>query len=53
VPTISTITRPIVGGCPVSFHYAGQTFPPKISEEMIEVEARWNEGDRGRRKLIR
>ena len=53
VPAISPITRPIVGGCPVGFHYAGQTFPPKTSEEMIEVEARWNEGDRGRRKLIR
>jgi hypothetical protein len=53
VPAISTITRPTVGGCPVGFHYAGQTFPPKTSEEMIEVEARWNEGDRGRRKLIR
>jgi len=57
VPAISPITRPttrpIVGGCPVDLPYAGQTFPPKTSEEMIEVEARWNEGDRGRRKLIR
>jgi hypothetical protein len=53
VPTISTITRPIVDGWSVSFHYAGQTFPPRTSEEMIEVEARWSEGDPGRRKLIR
>jgi hypothetical protein len=37
----------------VSFHHAGQTFPPKTSEEMIEVEARGSEGDPGRRKLIR
>src|SRR3954447_7451273 len=53
VPTMSTITRPIVDGCPVGFHYAGQTFPPRTSEEMIEVEARGGEGDPGRRKLIR
>src|SRR4051794_39984441 len=53
VPTMSTITRPIVDGCSVSFHYSGQTFPPRTSEETIEVEARWSEGDLGRRKLIR
>jgi hypothetical protein len=34
-----TITRPIVDGCSVSFHYSGQTFPPKTFKEMIEVEA--------------
>ena len=37
----------------VSFHRAGQTFPPKTLRSMIEEQARWSERDLKRLKLIR
>lgn len=37
----------------VSFHRPGQTFPPKTLRKMIEVEARWDEDDLRRLRLIK
>ena len=37
----------------VSFHHPSDTFPPKTLKKMIEDQARWNEQDLKRLKLIR
>ena len=37
----------------VSFHRAGDTFRPKTLRSIIEVQARWTEGDLRRLKLIK
>jgi predicted RNA binding protein YcfA (HicA-like mRNA interferase family) len=37
----------------VSFHHPGDTFRPKTLRSMIEDQARWNEDDLRRLKLLR
>ncbi len=37
----------------VSFHHPSDTFPPKTLKKMIEEQARWNEKDLKRLKLIK
>jgi hypothetical protein len=37
----------------VSFHHAGDTFRPKTLRSIVEAQARWNEDDLRRLKLIR
>jgi predicted RNA binding protein YcfA (HicA-like mRNA interferase family) len=37
----------------VSFHHAGQTYPVKTLKSMLEEQARWNEDDLRRLKLVR
>ncbi|HSE84483.1 MAG TPA: type II toxin-antitoxin system HicA family toxin [Thermodesulfobacteriota bacterium] len=37
----------------VSFHRPSDTFPPKTLKDMIEDQARWNEQDLRRLKLIK
>jgi predicted RNA binding protein YcfA (HicA-like mRNA interferase family) len=36
----------------VSFHHAGQTFAPKTLRAMIELQARWDEHDLQRLKVL-
>jgi predicted RNA binding protein YcfA (HicA-like mRNA interferase family) len=36
----------------VSFHRAGQTFAPKTLRAMVELQARWDEDDLRRLKLL-
>ena len=37
----------------VSFHHAGQTYPVRTLKSMIEEQARWEQSDLRRLKLIR
>jgi predicted RNA binding protein YcfA (HicA-like mRNA interferase family) len=37
----------------VSFHRAGDTFRPKTLRAIVEMQARWNEADLRRLKLIK
>ena len=37
----------------VTFHHPGQTFAPKTLNAMIELQARWNEVDLRRLKLMK
>lgn len=37
----------------VSFHHPGQTFAPKSLKAMIELQARWSEGDLRRLGLLK
>jgi predicted RNA binding protein YcfA (HicA-like mRNA interferase family) len=37
----------------VSFHHPGDTFPPKTLKRMIEHDARWDEEDLKRVRLLR
>jgi predicted RNA binding protein YcfA (HicA-like mRNA interferase family) len=37
----------------VSFHHPGQTFAPKVLKAMIELQARWDEADLRRLKLLK
>jgi len=36
----------------VSFHKSSNTFPPKTLKSIIEMQARWTEGDLKRLKLL-
>ena len=36
----------------VSFHKSSDTFPPKTLKSIIEMQARWTEGDLKRLKLL-
>jgi hypothetical protein len=37
----------------VTFHHPGQTFAPKTLRSMIEMQARWNDADLRRLRLIK